>query len=406
MDGLTNTKLRAAVYQPPIAKDKMAERNVNDNPLRVLNEITGVLQLASKCAIDVVQFPELFLSGGLFSDVVSGKSAPLDRESYTLNIVGNLCADLSVACCMGYAESRHESEGQTQFPGCYSSIAFFHADGSRAGNYRCLHPPSQWAKKEGDNQIVFEKGHPLVEAIPISLLLPMQPESPTLQQSIKVQQVESSTTTAEAKTKTPREVKVGAMCGGDLSVPEHARYLGRSGAEILVVSGSLIYDSGSRVAKHVIPARSMENELPLLFSNYVDEESASSQSFFGQSAILSADGSELVRAPESSGGDMPSDGGYFLPCEMGGALYAADLTIPANNGKKAMGSIDASMKQWEITPRVDQLGGDKKRDTKVINGRNEKGFRKQQHRGKSKGFGREVMEVLEESKKKKLRLKK
>ena len=251
-----NIPLRAAVYQPPIPKNENFEVANSENPIRILNEVADVLQMASRCAIDVVQFPELFLNGGLLLD--EQLSTPLDRESYALNIVGNLCAELNVACCMGYAESKHESEGDS---GCYSSMAIFHADGSRAGNYRCLHPQDY-------SSIVFEKGYALVEALPISLSLPIRPEAPTLQESITLEEEEDK----EAKMQPRRQVKVGAMCGGDLSIPEHARYLARSGADLLVVSGSLTDANGARVAQHVVPARCIENELPLLFSNYVMDD--------------------------------------------------------------------------------------------------------------------------------------
>merc|ERR1712137_129108 len=94
--------------------------------------------------------------------------------------MGNLCAELNVACCMGYAESQHQSEGDS---GCYSSMAIFHADGSRAGNYRCLHPQDIVAKNKETSDFVFEKGHALVEALPISLSLPVRPEAPTLRKA-------------------------------------------------------------------------------------------------------------------------------------------------------------------------------------------------------------------------------
>lgn len=390
----SNIPLRAAIYQSPIPKNEKEEATSKENPLRILNEVADVLQMASRCAMDVVQFPELFLNGGLFVDHQS--STPLDRESYALNIVGNLCAELNVACCMGYAESQHESEGDS---GCYSSMAIFHADGSRAGNYRCLHPQDIVAKNKETSDFVFDKGHALVEALPISLSLPIRPEAPTLQESITLSQEEET----EVKMKPSRQVKLGAMCGGDLSVPEHARYLTRSGAELLVVSGSLVDAKGSKVAQHVVPARCVENDLPLLFSNYVvAEDDTPSQSFVGQSAIVASDGTELVRAPEILDGDMPTDVGYFLPCETGGALYAADLVIAANQGKAPMDGIDSTTEQWEITPRIDQLGGAKDENESS----DEKSFAKEERRSKTKGFGQEVMEVLEQNKGKKLRLKK
>ena len=384
--------IRAAVYQPPIPNND-EKTLAEENPLTILTKITDVLQLASQCSIDVVQFPELFLNGG-------GKTPkpPMDRESYVLNIIGNLCADLNVACVVGYAEAMHESESSNTAAssGCYNSLAIFHADGSRAGNYRCVHPGSCDSREE--NTASFAKGHPLVETTPISLKLPER-EEPTkttaMQEIIKAEQY----TTAAKVTTTTREIKVGAMCGGDLLMPEHARHLARSGAELLVVSGSLEDDKNSyinfRVAQHVLPTRCMENELPLLFSNYVDDDDEVdgniSSSFIGQSAIMSSDGVELVRAPKSLNADMPSDKGYFLPCETaGGALYAADLDVRCGNDKS---NLSTSIESWDITPRIDGLGGDDKKGETTKTSK--KGFQIENQR-KTKGFGKQVLSVLEQ----------
>mmetsp|Transcript_3499 Transcript_3499/g.7220 ORF Transcript_3499/g.7220 Transcript_3499/m.7220 type:complete len:213 (-) Transcript_3499:8-646(-) len=205
--------------------------------------------------------------------------------------------------------------------------------------------------------------------MPISLLLPERTVTPNFQETSITLEEDTKTT------KTRREIKIGVMCGGDLSAPEHARYLARNGANLLCVSGSV---KDSKMASHVVIARSLENELPLLFSNYVDEN------VVGQSAIFSK-GTELVRAPECLDGDMPSDEGYFLPCETGGALYAADLKIGSDNK-----SVGDSIEQWDITPRIHQLT---KKDGNKEGKEQDETF---------KGFGREVMNVLEQSKKKKL----
>lgn len=83
-------------------------------------------------------FPELYLTGS--NSLTDGGGGAVDRESYELNIVGNMCAELNVACILGYAESIHKSElvkkknvdESKNYTG-YNSIAAFHADGSRAG---------------------------------------------------------------------------------------------------------------------------------------------------------------------------------------------------------------------------------------------------------------------------------
>jgi len=472
---LQTIRVRAAVYQPPlrILSSKNSEKDPtttteeeNNNPLAILTEITGVLGMASRCGIDLVQFPEFFLNGGgrqqerTRERLFRGKSAaallpPLDRDSSTLNVIGNICAELKVACIIGYAEKEHESERELPPPEpkeaeakeaigtdtaagkkddgdndndndkdnnnatiCYNSLALFHADGSRAGNYRCVHPLPQHAPNHNngvDSTTIFlKKGHPLIEVIPITLRLPDR--SP------------------KASAAPPREVKVGVMCGNDVMVPEQARHLTRSGAQVLGVSGSAVRDDdcsgsilGDRVAKHVLPTRSMENGIPLLFSNYCgngdedandndsdddddnDNDNGKNESKYsdneeeslgGRSAILSHCGVELVRAPSRLYGDMPSADGYFLPCgegtgggTEGAALYAADVDIPIAGSNQI---IDASsIEEWDLTPRVVGAELDSSTTTRMITKDDSN------HKETApKGFGREVVDMLEQQQQK------
>jgi hypothetical protein len=65
--------------------------------------------------------------------------------------------------------------------------------------------------------------------------------------------------------------------------------------------------------------------------------------------------------------------------------------------------MGVSPSDWDLTPNINQLG-ESERD-KVTAGDKETGICKQQRRNNAKGFGKEVMEVLERNKKGKLRLK-
>ena len=118
------------------------------------------------------------------------------------------------------------------------------------------------------------------------------------------------------------------------------------------------------------------------------------------STILSRDGKELIRAPEIQYGDMPaSDEGYLLPCESGGALYAADIDIDididcSNDDETAntssTRSSQLSIEQWDLTPRIIQHS-----DTDGSNDDDD-----DDHSMKTKGFGQEVKDVLRRNKKK------
>mmetsp|Transcript_6186 Transcript_6186/g.9498 ORF Transcript_6186/g.9498 Transcript_6186/m.9498 type:complete len:348 (+) Transcript_6186:121-1164(+) len=308
--------IRAAVYQspPPVA---------TDNPLSILIQATDALNVASKHGVQLVLFPELFLSD------------PLDRESQPLNIIGNVCSELNIACVIGYCEKRHESEKKAgiEDQSNYNSLAAFNADGTRAGNYRSSAiTPEQ----------PFLPSHPFVELMPLKLQLP----------------------TSE----TPQELRVGMLLGNDILTPESCRHLTRSGSELLLVAASMQEEN---IVKQVVQTRAFENKVPLLFSNYVgkseksvcDQDKIAVPTWIGSSAIISEAGKELVGAPCEVGGDMPNDEGYLLLCDSG-ELYAADIEISPQKGRNK--SVEESLKHWML--EVKPLGNTGKRE--------KKGFRK------------------------------
>ena len=159
--------------------------------MAILTQVADSLRVASLHGIDVVIYPELFLTGGHSSQKQYEQTA-LDREDTKFNIIGNICEELNVACIIGYAESIHKSELKTSFTDDdkraynYNSIMTFNADGSRAGNYRSI-------SKHED----FRSGHAFVESTPMLLQLPNR-----------------DTSNGE-----DREIKIGLMCGNDILSP-------------------------------------------------------------------------------------------------------------------------------------------------------------------------------------------
>ncbi|KAL7549209.1 hypothetical protein ACHAWF_012480 [Thalassiosira exigua] len=285
VEGEPALSVRAAVFQAPEIT------NQSENPLAVLTQVADSLRVAATHGVDAVLFPELYLTG----------TDPIDRESRELNIVGNVCGEVNVACAMGYAERAHVSDGPGE-AGSYNSIAAFHADGSRAGNYRSI---SQY--RDGDE---FRRGEAFVESLPTTLRLPAR----------QGQDFE-------------REIKAGLTCGRDLLMPEHCRHLVRSGSQVLFASTSF-RDSIQelRVINSVVPTRALENQVPLMLANFAertsndDDDDSEAAGFAGSSAILSQNGEYLVCGPRVEDGDMPYDTGYMIPCESG-VLFAADVDI-------------------------------------------------------------------------------
>lgn len=217
------------MFQPPAPSD-------TNNPLSILTQVADSLRIASLHGVDIVLFPELFLS--------CGSEQALDREGYELNIVGNICQELNVACLIGYAESIHESELQNNNTnaeaqderGMYHSIAAFNADGSRAGNYRSI-------SSSNDDDFLFRTGQPFVESIPTLIQLPNRG--------------------GDTISTTAREIKVGLMCGNDVLIPEHCRNLVRSGTHAIFASTSFKNDDQLMV-ECFIPTRAVENHVPFL----------------------------------------------------------------------------------------------------------------------------------------------
>jgi len=295
--------------------------------LAILTQVADSLRVASLHGVDVVIYPELFLTGGHSSQQQCEQSAAFDREDTKFNIISNICEELNVSCIIGYAESIHKSELKSTSnidddKRAYNSIMAVNACGTRSGNYRSI-----------SKQDHFRSGHPFVESTPMLLQLPNR-----------------NTSNGE-----DREMKVGLMCGiNDMLCPEHCRNLVSSGAQILVASTSFTNTKfDTRVVECIVPTRAMENQVPFLFANYESKEEKMNEGdleFVGSSAIVSKIGDYLVCAPQHEGGDMPIDTGYLIPCEVG-ALYAADINIePTSNTD--------SNDQWDLKARMpDELLG-------------------------------------------------
>ena len=327
--GTAGFVIRAAVFQAPAPQSNEAA-----NPLAILTQVADSLRVAAMHGVDVVLYPELYLSGGL--------ERGLDREGYELNIVGNVCGELNVACAMGYLEKAHESElkgddasdGQE---GAYNSIAAFHADGSRAANYRSV-------SKSTVDGVEIRVGDAFVEAIPTVLQLPKR-----------------SAQDGE------RELRVGMICGSDMLHPEITSHLVNNGAQAIFASASFRNNAmDMALMECVAPTRALENDVPLLLANFVGQD------FVGSSAIISQSSASLVCGPKEEDGDLPCDRGYLLPCEVG-ALYAADVDISPGMAFQSSGD------QWDLSPRIP--------DAFTNEGRQARGFShtdRQRQTGKSK----------------------
>jgi len=305
----------------------------NNSVLYNLKRATDAIRRASDHDVELIVFPELFLQG---YDSSSNVQSAIAREGYELNVVAQLCQQFQVACIMPYAEKPHESETEAAAT-IFSSAALFHANGDRAGSYR---------KTTGEKSTLFSRGNPLVEALPMSLYLRCS------------------------------SLKVGMLMGQDLwSSPEQCRYLARSGTQILAVAASFGNNKESttvaeRVARNVVPARALENGLPIICANYESTTPSNNgqNEFVGLSSITSADGESLILAPASDflvdrDGDEEEDpnnngrviigveGSSIIPCE-GGEMYVSTVEMDNADDSNSQSFVDDSENMWTLSPKT------------------------------------------------------
>ena len=91
-------------------------------------------------------------------------------------------------------------------------------------------------------------------------------------------------------------VKIGVLICFDVEFPERVRELARLGAELIVVPTALMkpYDN---IAKHLIVARALENQLFIAYANRIGREGT--LEFVGRSIIVAPDGNALAQFGET-----------------------------------------------------------------------------------------------------------
>lgn len=349
------------------------------NALFSLKRATDALGRAARHNVELVVFPEMFLPGrDLSYSIEKQPKGALDREAYELNVLGQLSNEFGVACVVPYVEKPHESEGIAPDSMAFSSAAVFHADGSRAGNYR----RTMISSDRTDD--FFGEGNPIVEALPININL-------------------KSTT-----------IQCGVIMGDELvSSPEQARYLVRSGAELLLVVGSAVGSDGcdtsvtsEREARHILPSRAIENCVHLVCANYEgsieDKSSDDTNTFPGLSTIVSPSGEELIRAPPSeilegnseigSGDDDQEngqdagrvvygvEGSSIIPCEDGN-LYVAPIKIDHKDCAARNKCANESNSRWDLLPTGNPSNGKKSTN------KNQSTRESEEKESRNKGFG-------------------
>lgn len=262
--------LNVGTYQGP---------NIRRDIQEVLRTVNQIVEQAVQHNLDLVLFPELFLSGYDIS-VKDLKSYAVHHESEEINSIKSISRINGIGIAIGYAEL--SSNGKI-----YNSCCVFDATGDLVLNYRKTH---LWDPSGSYEKIVFTPGHELPVA---DICIP----------------------------RTGQTVTIGVLICFDCEFPEPARALALKGAMVILIptaiAAGLVDDITPRMT---VPCRAAENHVFIVYANLSGPcliESAQKGfagcEFCGQSAVIGPDGRDIVRADKSSSG--------LFHCTLQGKLY-------------------------------------------------------------------------------------
>ncbi|KAK3238891.1 hypothetical protein CYMTET_51138 [Cymbomonas tetramitiformis] len=258
-----------------------------------LQTVSRAVRAAADQGVELVLFPELFLSGYDNTAEELGALA-LHQSSEELQEVCRLARDTGTCIALPYAE--RDSRGAL-----FNACALFDASGRLALNYRKVNLWGPW------EQATFARGTPEhLRGAPLAL-------------------------------RSGLTVRCGVIICYDVEFPEPARCLARQGVELLLVPTALgagdveavtpfkvlvcevtwrvaaqvlVRGVTWRVAAQVLPTRALENHLFVLYANLegaarcVAEQNV--PSFCGRSCLLAPDGEEILRGGGHIGGGLLS----------------------------------------------------------------------------------------------------
>jgi len=218
-------------------------------PFDVSANLTLMAEMGKKAAdqgADFLILPELFLTGYNIGDDSWKLAEPVGGTS--LQVAAKIAQDCKLALLFGYSEL---SEGLV-----YNSAALINTDGRMAANYRKIHlygPEEQRLFKPGEQWVV----HSIAG------------------------------------------INVGVLICYDIEFPEAVRLLALKGAELIAVPTALAVPclevpTSIEVAKKIVPARALENQVFVAYVNRCGSEG--DMDYCGLSCVVGPDGRELVQA--------------------------------------------------------------------------------------------------------------
>ncbi|PSB33616.1 carbon-nitrogen hydrolase family protein [Stenomitos frigidus] len=195
---------------------------------------------AAKQQVNLLIFPELFLTGYNIGDAVKELAEPFNGRS--LQFAASLARESKLALLFGYVER----DGKT----LYNSAALIDADGNLAANYRKAHLFG------AEEQRLFMTGR-------------------------------------ERVLHTIAGVRVGVLICYDVEFPEAVRALALQGAELIAVPTALMFPY-TQIPLVLIPTRALENQVFVAYANRIGVEG--NLKYCGLSTIAAPDGTVLAQA--------------------------------------------------------------------------------------------------------------
>lgn len=205
-----------------------------------LASISKATERASERGVDLLIFPECYLTGYFNGNAVERIARQVDRD--TVLELQATARSSAIAILVGYYEATES--------GIHNSAMLIGADGRMLANYRKRALFGEWER------LVFTPGG-----------------GPAFADY--------------------RGIRISVLICLDIEFPEFARECARNGADLIAVPTSLMEPYG-HIVDRLVPARSIENQVYVAYANRIGREHE--MHFVGKSVILDPEGAELARA--------------------------------------------------------------------------------------------------------------